>query len=170
MGRAPALPFFCARIPALGWTEENSRHMSTQNYANHARLVPMYHFVLFGILVLTLIGSIVNLYLSIGDHQRLYSAALIVVLTFCMVVTTLFARVFPLKAQDRAIRAEENLRHFVLTGKLLDPRLTALQIVALRFASDGEFVALAVRAANENLASKDIKQAIKTWRADEYRV
>ena len=144
--------------------------MSTQNYANHARFVPLYHYVLFGMLFLTLIGSIVNLYQSIGDHQRLYSAALIVVLTVCMLLLFFFARTFPLKAQDRAIRAEESLRHFVMTGKLFDPRLAPLQIVALRFASDGEFIALAIRAANENLSPKDIKQAIKTWRADEYRV
>jgi Family of unknown function (DUF6526) len=144
--------------------------MSTQNYANHGRLVPMYHFVLFGVLFLTFIGSIVNLYLSIGDHSRLYSAALIVVLTASMLLLFFFVRIFPLKAQDRAIRAEENLRYFVMTGKLLDPRLSVLQIVALRFASDAEFVPLALRAANENLAPKDIKQAIKTWRADEHRV
>ena len=92
------------------------------------------------------------------------------VLTFCMMLLFFFVRAFPLKAQDRAIRAEENLRYFVMTGKLLDPRLSVLQIVALRFASDAEFVPLALRAANENLAPKDIKQAIKTWRADEYRV
>jgi len=144
--------------------------MSTQNYANHARFVPLYHYVLFGMLFLTLIGSIVNLYQSIGDHQRLYSAALIVVLTVCMLLLFFFARTFPLKAQDRANRAKESLRQFVMTGKLFDPRLSPLQIVALRFASDGEFIALAIRAANENLSPKDIKQAIKTWRADEYRV
>ena len=144
--------------------------MSTQNYANHAKYVTGYHIVLFLILVLTFIGSIVNLYRSIDDHQRLYSAALIFVLTGCVLLLSFYARTFPLKAQDRAIRAEENLRHFVMTGKLLDARLSALQIVALRFASDGEFVALAARAANQNLAPKDIKQAVKTWRADEYRV
>ncbi|MGD0775118.1 MAG: DUF6526 family protein [Candidatus Solibacter sp.] len=144
--------------------------MSTQNYENHAKYVTGYHIVLFLILVLTLIGSAVNLYHSIGDHSRLYSAALILVLTFCTLLLSYYARAFPLKAQDRAIRAEENLRHFVMTGKLLDARLSALQIVALRFASDGEFVALAARAANENLAPKDIKQAVKTWRADDYRV
>jgi hypothetical protein len=144
--------------------------MSTQNYANHAKYVPMYHGVLFGILFLTLIGSIVNLYESFGNHERLYSAALIVVLTVCMLLQFFFSRIFPLKAQDRAIRAEENLRHYTMTGKLLDPRLSVLQIVALRFASDGEFVALADRAAKEHLAPKDIKQAVKTWRADEYRV
>ena len=143
--------------------------MSTQNYANHTRYVPVF-LALLVILLLTVIGSIVNLYHSIGDHQRLYGAALILVLSVCMLVLAFHARAFPLKAQDRAIRAEENLRHFVMTGKLLDPRLSALQIVALRFASDAEFVALAARAANESLAPKVIKQAVKTWRADEYRV
>jgi hypothetical protein len=144
--------------------------VSTQNYANHAKYVTGYHIVLFAILVLTFIGSVVNLYKSLDDHQRLYSAALIFVLTFCTLLLSFYARAFPLKAQDRAIRAEENLRHFVLTGKLLDLRLSVLQIVALRFASDAEFVALAARAAGENLAPKSIKQAIQTWRADDYRV
>jgi hypothetical protein len=143
--------------------------MSNQNYANHTQIVPAF-LALLAILLLTVIGSGVNLYQSIGDHQRLYSAALILVLSVCTLALALHARAFPLKAQDRAIRAEENLRHFTLTGRLLDPRLKPLQIVALRFASDGEFVALAIRAANVNLAPKDIKQAIKTWRADEYRV
>jgi hypothetical protein len=144
--------------------------METQNYKNHARLVPMYHFVLFGLLVLTLVGSLVNLWHSFGDHQRLYNASLIVVLTWCALMLFFFCRGFPLKAQDRAIRAEENLRHFVLTGKLLDSRLSVLQIVALRFAPDSEFVELAKRAASENLEPKAIKQAIKSWKADEYRV
>lgn len=143
--------------------------MSTQNYANHTRIVPIFLAMLL-VLLLTVIGSLVNLYNSIGDHQRLYSAALILVLSVCTLVLAIHARAFPLKAQDRAIRAEENLRHFVVTGKLLDPRLSALQIVALRFACDAEFVALAARAANESLAPKVIKQAVQTWRPDEYRV
>ena len=144
--------------------------MSTQNYANHRKLDTTFHLILFPILVLTLIGACVNLYHSLDDHQRLYSAALILVLTICVIILFFLARIFALKAQDRAIRADENLRYFALTGKLLDPRLTVKQVVALRFASDGEFVALAVRAAGEGLSSDDIKKAVKTWRADEYRV
>jgi hypothetical protein len=144
--------------------------MSTQNYANHKRFVFMFHGVLFLLLALTLIGSGVNLYESWGDHTRFYSAALIVVLTFCVLLLWAFARIFPLKAQDRAIRAEENLRHFAMTGKLLDPSLDIKQIVALRFASDGEFVALAHRAAHETLSPATIKQAVKQWRPDTYRV
>jgi len=144
--------------------------MPTQNYSNHRQFVPGFHAVLFFLLVLTLIGAGVNLYESWGNHERLYSAALIVVLTFCGLLLFWYVRVFPLKAQDRAIRAEENLRHFALTGKLLDPRLGVKQIVALRFASDGEFPALAGRAAQEGMAPDDIKKSVKQWREDTYRV
>lgn len=143
--------------------------MPDQSYANHRRLVFMYHVVLLGVLLLTLIGSGVNLFKSFGDHQRLYSAALIFVLVLCMMVLAVFARAFALKAQDRAIRAEENLRHYVLTGKLIDSRLTVRQIIGLRFASDGEFVGLAKKAADENLSEDAIKRAVVNWRADSYR-
>ena len=141
-----------------------------QSYANHGRIVPMYHYVTLGILQLTFIGACVNLYLSWGDHNRFYSASLLVTLTFGTMLTALFARTFALRAQDRAIRAEEQLRHYVMTGKLLDPRLTMQQIIALRFASNEEFLALAQRAADQNMAAKDIKQAVKSWRADNNRV
>ncbi|MEP7269952.1 MAG: DUF6526 family protein [Acidobacteriota bacterium] len=144
--------------------------METQNYSNHTQVVVGYSRVLFPIIVLTLVGAGVNLYLSFGDHQRLYSASLILVIAVCLLLMLYFTRVFPLKAQDRAIRAEENLRLFVLTGKLLDSRLGIRQIVALRFASDSEFPSLAQRAANENLSPDDIKKAVKDWRADTYRV
>jgi len=143
--------------------------MAEQNYANHPRYVPLFHFVVLPVLLLTLIGSIVNLTRSLGDHERLYSAALIVALSFAGFLTAFFGRVFALKAQDRAIRAEENLRHFAMTGKLLDPRLGVPQIVALRFASDGEFVALAQKAAQDDMKAADIKRAVKYWRADNYR-
>lgn len=141
-----------------------------QSYQNHAQVVPMYHYVTLGILQLTFIGACVNLYQSWGDHARFYSASLLVTLTFGTILTAIFARSFALKAQDRAIRAEEQLRHYVLTGKLLDPRLTMRQIIGLRFASNEELVTLAQRAADQNMSAKDIKQAVKNWRADSYRV
>jgi hypothetical protein len=144
--------------------------MEAQNYKNHRQFVPAFHYFLFPLLVLTLTGSGVNLYLSSGDHQRLYSASLIFVMMIAMLVLFFLARIFPLKAQDRAIRAEENLRHYVLTGKLLDPRLTVLQITGLRFASDEEFPALAQRAASEGLSRDAIKKVVRNWRADTYRV
>ena len=134
--------------------------MEAQNYANHRRFVPTYHYVLFGLIALTLIGSFINLYQSIGDHQRLYSASLIVVMMICLLMVFFFSRTFSLKAQDRAIRAEENLRHW----------LTVRQIIGLRFAFDEEFVPLAQRASEGNLSEDEIKKAIKSWRADTCRV
>jgi hypothetical protein len=141
----------------------------SQSYATHRQYVFGFHVVLFGLLVVTFIGSCVNLYESLGDRQRLYSASLLVALSFATIMTALYARAFALKAQDRAIRAEEQLRHYILGGSLLDPRLTVRQIVGLRFACDEEFTALARRAAEQGLTEDAIKRAITVWRADTYR-
>ena len=142
--------------------------MPTQNLQNHTQSVPA--FLALGlVLLIALIGAVVNLFNSIGDHQRIYSASLLVVLTLCVLVTAFFARTFALKVQDRAIRAEENLRHFALTGKLLPSSLTIHQIVSLRFASDSEFPALAAEAVSKKLAPRMIKENVKSWRADTYR-
>jgi hypothetical protein len=143
--------------------------MESQSYSNHRQFVPPFHFFMLPLFFLTFIGSGVNLYESWGDHERMYSASLILVLALCGMLGTLFGRIFALKAQDRAIRAEENLRHFVLSGKLLDPALSMRQIIALRFAPDSEFVVLADRAAAENMEPDAIKRAIKIWRPDTYR-
>ena len=76
---------------------------------------------------------------------------------------------FALRAQDRAIRAEENFRHFILTGKPLPAELKLGQIIALRFAADEEFVGLVGKAIAEKLSVNDIKKAIQQWRADHHR-
>ena len=142
--------------------------MEEQSYAKHMKMVPLYHYFLAGLIILTFIGSLINLYrrFTEANHVGRLSAELITLITIALFLTTLFARIFPLKAQDRAIRAEENLRHFAVTGKLLDPRLTVKQIIGLRFASDGEFVELARRAAEEGLSLDAIKKSIKQWRPD----
>lgn len=144
--------------------------MREQNYANHRQYVPMFHIVLFGVIVLSIIGSFVNLYKSMDNPAGIYSASLITVLMFVALLLFFFCRIFALKAQDRAIRAEENLRHFAMTGKLLDSRLTIRQIIGLRFASDAEFLDLCKKAAEENLSEDAIKKAVKQWRGDFYRV
>ena len=144
--------------------------MASQHFGNHRQFVPGYHGVLFAALLLTFIGACVNLSRSVGDHERLYSAALLVVLTGGVIGLAYYARAFALRAQDRAIRAEEQLRHYVLTGALFDPRLTIRQIVGLRFASDAELPALAARAAQEALTADAIKRDVKSWRPDTYRV
>jgi len=142
--------------------------MEPQNQANHARYVKGYHFILSFLLFSGLVISVVNL-VRHWNVKGFVSAALIVLLFICAFFMAWFLRVFPIKAQDRAIRAEESLRYFILSGKAIDSRLTMQQIIALRFASDEEFLALAEKAASESLSSKEIKAAVKNWRADNHR-
>lgn len=142
--------------------------MSEQNFKNHTRLVPNYHFIGGLLLLLGLGGSIVNFFHA--DVHTHYSAALLVVVFVILIIIFWYARVFALKAQDRAIRAEENFRHYILTGKPFDNQLRMAQIIALRFASDEELVALAKTAVDEKLGPKQIKEAVKNWRSDHNRV
>ncbi|MEI6264323.1 MAG: DUF6526 family protein [Sphingobacteriia bacterium] len=142
--------------------------MKTQNFSNHSRLVAGWHGLTFFAILALLVGSFINL--AHSAPENLYSASLICLIAVILGFFFAYARIFALKAQDRAIRAEENLRHFALTGKLLPQELRIGQIIALRFASDNEFVALAQKAAAENLSNKAIKTAIQNWRADHHRV
>jgi hypothetical protein len=144
--------------------------MEEQSYAKHAKFVPLYHFVLFGIIVLTLLCSFYGIYRAIENGHGRIDAVLLTAISFALLLLFGFCRIFPLKAQDRAIRAEENLRHFALTGKLLDKRLSVKQIVGLRFASDAEFPALAQRAAAESLTPDAIKRSVKNWKTDNDRL
>ena len=128
----------------------------------------MYHYITGTIVIAILGGSIVNLFHA--DAHTHYSAALIVSISLVLLSLFWYARAFALRAQDRAIRAEENFRHYILTGKPLDSRLTIKQIIGLRFAGDAEFPELAKKAVEENLSQKAIKQKIKNWKADHNRV
>jgi hypothetical protein len=141
--------------------------MADQNYKNHGRYIILWHIITGLAVIAVLIGSIVNLIRSSGEN--LYSASLLVLVSLILGSIFWHARQFALRAQDRAIRAEENLRHFALTGKLLDSRLGPGQIIALRFASDEEFVALAGKAAEERTTATAIKKSIKNWKADHHR-
>jgi hypothetical protein len=145
--------------------------MQPQNYKTHRRFVPLYHFILYPVIFACLAASVWIIYTAfyLVQHGRLI-ALTIGALSVAALLLCYYERAFALKAQDRAIRAEENLRHFALTGKLLDNRLTTSQVIALRFASDTEFLILAERAANENLKAEDIKKAIVNWKSDDYRV
>lgn len=143
--------------------------MTEQNFKNHARFVPLYHYIAPIAILALIVGSCINLFDACNKKDGLYSASLICLISFVLLILWWYTRVFALKAQDRAIRSEENLRHFIATGKALDNRLRMAQIIALRFAGDDEFVALAQKAANENMSNKDIKMAIKNWKADNNR-
>jgi hypothetical protein len=142
--------------------------MKEQNFKNHAQMVPGFHYLTFGGIIALLGGSINYLLKSSAENK--YLAALLVLASVVFILIAWFTRIFALKAQDRAIRAEENLRHYVLTGKLLPSSLRVGQVVALRFAQDAEFPALVEKAAANNLSGKEIKESIQNWKADFYRV
>ncbi len=80
----------------------------SQQYSNHTRYIPLWHMIT-GLLVIALpAGAIVNLFHSTPETH--YGNALLVVISFILLTVFWYARWFALRAQDRAIRAEENLR------------------------------------------------------------
>lgn len=142
--------------------------MNQQNFKNHSKFVIGYHLVTILAILALIIGSIVNLVKSSDDN--LYVSSLLVLVSFILLFLYYFLRSFALRAQDRAIRAEENFRHYLLTGKPLSNKLSMRQIIGLRFSSDEEFPALVEKSITENLSEKEIKKHIKNWKADTYRV
>lgn len=142
--------------------------MKEQNFKNHAQMVPGFHYVTLPLLLVVFIGSLINLFKC--EEGNCLMACVYCLLAFSLILLAWYARSFALRAQDRAIRAEENFRHFILTGKPLPEGLKVSQIIALRFASDNEFPILAQKALNEKLNNKQIKEQITHWRADYYRV
>lgn len=144
--------------------------MAEQSYSNHRRLVPGFHFVLTAIVLACVVGSLIQLYRTWAAGEGRLIPLLIVLLAIAVAQLFWYCRVFALKAQDRAIRAEERLRHYVLTGEMPDARLDTRQYIGLRFAGAEEFPALAKRAAEENMSENEIKKAVRSWRADTYRV
>ncbi|HUR64761.1 MAG TPA: DUF6526 family protein [Chitinophagaceae bacterium] len=142
--------------------------MSDQNFKNHGRYIPIWH-IITPLVIGGLLGwGIVDF---MGHHlEKHLLGARMISISFVLLMLWWYARYFALKAHDKAIRAEENFRHYLLTGKPFDKELRMGQIIALRFASDAEFPALAKKAVQENLSAKQIKQAIQNWRADHNRV
>ncbi len=142
--------------------------MNEQNYQNHRKIDPKYHKALTVLALITLILSVTFIIQNIADQWLLSLVVLFMLLTLLLVGA--IVRLYALKVQDRVIRAEENFRHYRLTGNLLDSELTTAQVIALRFASDEEYMDLVERAKAEKLKPDDIKKAVQNWRADHHRV
>ena len=139
--------------------------MQEQGYKNHLRLDPAHHMVAVPLALITFIGAVVHLVVHFSWLSVLF---VIAALALALVIGNL--RRYATKLQDRIVRMEENFRHFTLTGKALDPKLTLDQIIALRFASDDEFPGLCERAVREAMSKDQIKRAVQSWRADLVRV
>ncbi len=142
--------------------------VTTQNFSNHTRRDPLFHFFVLPVFAITLIAAMVHVVRRPGLHS-----ACLVLVALAAVFAVFRIRLYALKVQDRVIRLEERLRLASLLDPALRPRIPELseaQLVGLRFASDSELPALAARALNEKLSRDDIKKAIQNWRPDYWRV
>ena len=146
--------------------------MAELSYATHRKYVPVYHFVIFGILLINLILTVVRLFSPV-EGLPLFDRIVNVAVAVALMLIALYARTFPLRAQDRIIRLEERARLERLLPADLRGRIGELstgQLIALRFASDGEVAELARAALDQRLRNDDIKKRIREWRADRLRM
>lgn len=140
----------------------------SQNLKNHNRFDPPIHGFVLPILFINLVVAIVYLV----RHPQFYTAWL-VVLSLAAIALLFKVRLYPLKVQDRVIRLEERLRLQALAPpewRSQIHRLSEDQLIGLRFAADDELVELAKQALEHNLNRKQIKERIKDWRGDYWRV
>ena len=142
---------------------------NSQSFDNHAKMVPAYHYVLFSIVVINLGYCCWILFKDFGVESV---RQLLLALAFLLM--TWYLRIFPLGAQDRVIRLEMKLRlEKVLPAELFArvDQIRRPQLIALRFASDAEMPELVRRVLGGELKTgKEIKQAIRNWQADHFRV
>ncbi len=138
-----------------------------QNYANHRKSVPGFHFLTFGIILIYLLWTLYQVIFHFSwDH--LFG----VLPPIALALVALYSRTFSLVVQNRVIRLEERLRLERLVPELRGrtDELSTGQLVALRFASDAELPALARRVLDEHIRDQDvIKKQIQSWRADHLR-
>jgi hypothetical protein len=139
-----------------------------QDFKNHAKFDPAFHFFMAPV---ALAAFLVQAYRAATlktaiDHWYL-------VIAIALLVSVFKIRVYSLKVQDRVIRLEEKLRMERLLPDGLKARIGELregQFVALRFASDAELAELVEKTLANNWNNKTIKQNVKTWRPDHFRV
>ena len=136
-----------------------------QNFENHARFFPLFHFVVAPILLLNIAWSIVRIIRHVSFET--IASLLVAVALFLLALT---ARLMALTVQDRVIRLEMRLRmqqQLPLELRARIPEFTVDQLISLRFASDAELPSLAQRVLDEKLTSrKTIKKTVRDWQAD----
>ena len=140
-----------------------------QNFSNHSRMVPPFHYVALPILLVNFVSAVRGLFDGIT-----FDASLDVLGAVALIIVALFARVFALKAQDRVIRLEMRLRMRELLPEDRQGRIndfTPTQMVSLRFAGDAELPELARKVLDENITkTTSIKKMITDWQGDYFRV
>jgi hypothetical protein len=124
---------------------------------------------------LVLIANLVFAVVHMIRHREdaYFAGPWFLVLSLAAFIPFFKLRTYPLKVQDRVIRLEERMRLQALAPAAWHAqiyRLTEDQLIGLRFAADDEVVELAKQALEGNLTRKQIKERIKSWRADNFRI
>lgn len=142
-----------------------------QSAENHTAITPLQHFIWLPLGMIMILSVITYIIVAIVQEHFSVLHILLLGLLILAIIPGMLARKYALVLQNRLIRTEETLRYYMLTGgKTIDSRITMEQLIALRFASDEEFVALIEKTLASNLSLDEIKKAIKNWRADYHRV
>ncbi len=140
-----------------------------QSFANHTRWHPPFHFFIMPVLLINFIWSVVDLAMTPGWITGRWA-----VVSLALLMLAFFVRINPLRAQDRIIRLEEQLRCQRLLSPALSQQISTLsphQLIALRFAADEELAELAGAVIAGKLTKPvEIKKAIRSWRPDTFRV
>jgi hypothetical protein len=143
--------------------------MEPQTFANHTRWHPPHHFFIIPVMLINFVWSVVDLIMTPG-----WNTGRSTVVSLALLMLAVLVRTNPLKAQDRTIRLEEQLRCQRVLSPALAQQISALgrgQLIALRFASDEELEELVGAVLAGKLTKPvEIKRAIKNWRADTFRI
>jgi hypothetical protein len=139
--------------------------MPTQNYANHRRFFPLFHFFALPIVVLNVVIVFAGLvrHPGLGDvWQLLFSIGVAAGFLAC--------RASIVTVQDRLIGFEMRLRLAAILPPQLSVRIPELRfrhLVGLRFAGDAELPQLVQRCLAGELRTADqVKREIREWRPD----
>ena len=140
-----------------------------QSFANHTKWDPKWHFVVLPILLINVFYRVFEML----DTEINLGSMWDIVVALALLLVGYSTRMYALKVQDRLIRLEERLRLAELLPPTTQSRIGELsqsQLIGLRFASDAELPSLVEETLKTQMGAKQIKQAIKTWRADDFRV
>jgi hypothetical protein len=139
-----------------------------QNYKNHARTLPPFHFFVVPVLFLNVVNTIRHIVIDPSRHT-----AWEFVVASALLTLALMSRMMAVTVQDRVIRLEMQQRLARVLPPDLQARSSALtyrQLIALRFASDAELPGLCREVLEGRLQTgKEIKQRVQNWQADRLR-
>lgn len=145
--------------------------MKLQNYKNHARIYPFHHLAITPMTLIFLGWTVYRM--DFGTSEMTWTGIYFLLGATVLVMLPILSRIYAIKTQNRIILLEMRQRYFHLTGSHFyskEAQLSLNQVIALRFAGDGELTPLIEKAIKDNLTPKEIKLQINNWQGDYRRV